>query len=193
MPVIETGVGNCHVYVDAAADLDKAVAIVAQLQDAAAQRLQRRRDAAGPRATSRTRSCPRALAALRRAGRRPCTATSRWRRTPPQPGSTVAAGAPTRTGQTEYLSLDLAAAVVDSPRRGASRTSGTWSSAGTPRRSSPTTSRPPDGSSPVSTRRRCMVNASTRFTDGGRVRVRRRDRHLHPEAARPRPDGRCRS
>ena len=28
MPVIETGVGNCHVYVDAAADLDKAVAIV---------------------------------------------------------------------------------------------------------------------------------------------------------------------
>jgi glutamate-5-semialdehyde dehydrogenase len=28
VPVIETGVGNCHVYVDAAADLDKAQAIV---------------------------------------------------------------------------------------------------------------------------------------------------------------------
>src|SRR4051812_34111601 len=28
VPVIETGVGNCHVYVDAAADLDKAVGIV---------------------------------------------------------------------------------------------------------------------------------------------------------------------
>ncbi len=28
MPVIETGVGNVHVYVDAAADLDKALAIV---------------------------------------------------------------------------------------------------------------------------------------------------------------------
>ena len=27
MPVIETGVGNCHVYVDRAADLDKALAI----------------------------------------------------------------------------------------------------------------------------------------------------------------------
>jgi glutamate-5-semialdehyde dehydrogenase len=27
VPVVETGVGNCHVYVDAAADLDKAVAI----------------------------------------------------------------------------------------------------------------------------------------------------------------------
>src|SRR3546814_10483801 len=28
VPVIETGVGNCHVYVDAGADLDKAAAIV---------------------------------------------------------------------------------------------------------------------------------------------------------------------
>ena len=28
VPVIETGIGNCHVYVDAAADLDKALAIV---------------------------------------------------------------------------------------------------------------------------------------------------------------------
>ncbi len=28
VPVIETGVGNCHVYVDAAADLDKALSIV---------------------------------------------------------------------------------------------------------------------------------------------------------------------
>jgi glutamate-5-semialdehyde dehydrogenase len=28
VPVIETGVGNCHVYVDAAADLDRALAIV---------------------------------------------------------------------------------------------------------------------------------------------------------------------
>src|SRR5204862_761642 len=28
VPVIETGIGNCHVYVDAAADLDQALAIV---------------------------------------------------------------------------------------------------------------------------------------------------------------------
>ena len=28
VPVIETGVGNCHVYVDADADIDKAVALV---------------------------------------------------------------------------------------------------------------------------------------------------------------------
>ncbi len=34
-----------------------------------------------------------------------------------------------------------------------------------------------------------IVNASSRFTDGARVRVRRGDRHLHPEAARARPDG----
>ena len=34
-----------------------------------------------------------------------------------------------------------------------------------------------------------IVNASTRFTDGERVRLRRRDRDLHPEAPRARPDG----
>ena len=49
VPVIETGVGNCHVYVDAAADLDMALAIVRQRQDPAHQRLQRRRVAAGAR------------------------------------------------------------------------------------------------------------------------------------------------
>ena len=37
-----------------------------------------------------------------------------------------------------------------------------------------------------------LVNASTRFTDGARVRLRRRDRHQHPEAARPRADGAAR-
>ena len=34
-----------------------------------------------------------------------------------------------------------------------------------------------------------MVNASTRFTDGARVRIRRRGRDLDPEAARARSDG----
>ncbi len=38
-----------------------------------------------------------------------------------------------------------------------------------------------------------MVNASTRFTDGEQFGFRRRDRHLHPEAARPRPDGPART
>ena len=66
MPVIETGVGNCHVYVDAAADLDMAVAIVVNAKTQrpsvcnAAETLlvhARRR---------RRRSCPGSLAALQR-------------------------------------------------------------------------------------------------------------------------------
>ena len=48
VPVIETGVGNCHVYVDAAADLDKALAITVNSKDPPDQRLQRRRVPARP-------------------------------------------------------------------------------------------------------------------------------------------------
>ncbi len=49
VPVIETGVGNCHVYVDAAADLEMALADRAQRQDRPHQRLQRGRVAARAR------------------------------------------------------------------------------------------------------------------------------------------------
>ena len=66
VPVIETGVGNCHVYVDADADLDKAVRDPGELQGAAAQRLQRGRDAA--RAPGRRRRVP-AARRSRRCGR----------------------------------------------------------------------------------------------------------------------------
>ena len=48
VPVIETGVGNCHVYVDAAADLDKALSDRDQRQDPSHQRVQRGRDPARP-------------------------------------------------------------------------------------------------------------------------------------------------
>ena len=68
VPVIETGVGNCTVYVDASADLDKAVAITVNSKTSPPERLQRRGDAAGargrrgrvPAAASSTRSRPRA-------------------------------------------------------------------------------------------------------------------------------------
>ncbi|MCL6595659.1 MAG: glutamate-5-semialdehyde dehydrogenase [Firmicutes bacterium] len=83
-PVIETGVGNCHVYVDGAADLDMAEAIVvdakvdnpavcnaaetilvdAALAEAALPRLGRALAAQGVR----LRACPRSLALLRSAG-----------------------------------------------------------------------------------------------------------------------------
>ena len=59
VPVIYAASGNCHVYVDASADLDDAQAIVAQRQAPAPGRLQRRRDAARPRRRRRPSSCPR--------------------------------------------------------------------------------------------------------------------------------------
>ena len=48
VPVIETGVGNCHVYVDKAADLDKALSDRDQRQDPSHQRVQRGREPARP-------------------------------------------------------------------------------------------------------------------------------------------------
>ncbi len=111
VPVIETGVGNCHVYVDATADLDMALAILLNAKTSrpsvcnAAESLLVHRDVA-------EQFLARALPALREAG---VTVHG----TP----EVVAAG--TNAGTTvvpatdedfaaEYLSLDLSAAVVDS-------------------------------------------------------------------------------
>ncbi|MFR2693286.1 MAG: hypothetical protein ACLTBV_23135 [Enterocloster bolteae] len=41
IPVIETGTGNCHIYVDASADLNMALDIIFQCQDPENRRLQR--------------------------------------------------------------------------------------------------------------------------------------------------------
>ncbi len=95
VPTIETGVGNCHVYVHESADLDMAETHPAQLQDAATERLQRRRDAADRRVHRRRRG---AEADRRAAGRRASRCTSTRRRT--------SCGA-------EFLSMDIALAVVD--------------------------------------------------------------------------------
>jgi glutamate-5-semialdehyde dehydrogenase len=107
VPVIETGVGNCHIYVDADADLDMAVSILLNAK------------------TSRPSTCntaetvlvhaavadaflPRALAALRDAG------------VTVHGDASVASVDPTvvpatdADWDTEYLSLDIAAAVVPS-------------------------------------------------------------------------------
>ena len=70
MPVIYAASGNCHVYVDADADLDAAEAIIAQRQGPAPGRLQRRRDAARARRRRAPAFLPRALRALRDGGRR---------------------------------------------------------------------------------------------------------------------------
>ena len=104
VPVIETGVGNCHVYVDAAADLDRALAIVLNSK------------------TQRTSVCnaaesllvheavaddfvPRVVRALQEAG---VTVHG-------DPGFAAEPGVVAATGDdwgTEYLSLDISARVV---------------------------------------------------------------------------------
>ena len=63
VPVIETGVGNCHVYVDARRRPRQGARDRGQRQDPAPQRLQRRRDAA--RARRRGRRVPAAGAGRR--------------------------------------------------------------------------------------------------------------------------------
>ncbi len=157
VPVIETGVGNCHVYVDEAADLDKALAIVL---NAKTQR---------PSVCNAAESLlvhtavadaflPRVVAALRDAG------------VTVHGDEAFAAhdGVVTATPEdwaTEYLSLDIAAAVV--PDLGAAiahihRYSSGHSEAIV--------------TDSVEAARRfaaevdaaaVLVNASTRFTDGG--------------------------
>ena len=105
VPVIETGVGNCHLYVDATADLDVALAILLNAKTQrpsvcnAVETLLVHADVADA-------FVPSALAALSRAG-----VTVHGDERVVGYGSVVAATEGDFAG--EYLSLDLAAAVVD--------------------------------------------------------------------------------
>ncbi|HEX6075881.1 MAG TPA: glutamate-5-semialdehyde dehydrogenase [Micromonosporaceae bacterium] len=109
VPVIETGVGNCHVYIDAGADLDKALAIVLNAKTQrpsvcnAAETLLVHREAAPG-------FLPRVLPALAEAGVRihgdPAVA-----RYAAEAGVLVTAATEDDWG-TEYLSLDLAVSEV---------------------------------------------------------------------------------
>ena len=107
VPVIETGTGNCHLYVDAAADLDQAVAILlnAKVQRPsvcnAAETLLVHRDVAEA-------FLPRALEALRGAG-----VTVHGDDATRAFSDEVVAASATEYDE-EYLSLDLAAKVVGS-------------------------------------------------------------------------------
>lgn len=163
VPVIETGTGNCHVYVDAEADLDMAVEILINSKASrvsvcnAAETLLVHRDIAG-------RFLPRALAALAEAGvtvhgdERVVEAAAAA-----DTGATVVP-ATTEDWETEYLSYDIAAAVVDD-LDAAVRHIRLWTSGHT--EAIVTTSQ-------AAARRftqlvdstTVAVNASTRFTDG---------------------------
>ncbi|MFE0702700.1 glutamate-5-semialdehyde dehydrogenase [Streptomyces sp. NPDC058872] len=162
VPVIETGTGNCHVYVDAQTDLDMAVDILINSKAQrvsvcnAAETLLVHQDVAEA-------FVPKALAALAEAG---VTVHADERILALAEGSkaTVVPATP-EDWETEYLSYDLAAAVVDSLDKAVEHIR-MWSSGHT--EAIVTTSQ-------AAARRftqlvdstTVAVNASTRFTDGG--------------------------
>jgi len=162
VPVIETGTGNCHVYVDAEADLDMAVDILinskAQRPSVcnAAETLLVHQDIAAD-------FLPRALDALADAGVT-VHADERVLGYAARSKATVVP-ATAEDWETEYLSYDIAAAVVDSLDSAVGHIR-LWSSGHT--EAIVTTSQ-------AAARRftqlvdstTVAVNASTRFTDGG--------------------------
>jgi glutamate-5-semialdehyde dehydrogenase len=162
VPVIETGVGNCHVYVDADAEIDRALAILlnAKVQRPsvcnAAETLLVHADVA-------EKFLPAAMRALREAG---VTVHGDARMS----GYAADAGTPfaevtDEDWQAEYYSLDIAAGVVDSLDDALDHIR---------RYSSGHTEAIISDSAPAIRRfiaevdsAAVMVNASTRFTDGG--------------------------
>jgi glutamate-5-semialdehyde dehydrogenase len=157
VPVIETGVGNCHIYVDAGADLGQALAIVLNAKTQrptvcnAAETLLVHRDAAAA-------FLPSALVALRAAG-----VTLHGDATTASYDSVVLPANDDDWGR-EYLSLDLAVAVVDSLDAALEhiRRWGTGHTEAILTRSQPSVRRfTAEVDAAVVT-----VNASTRFTDG---------------------------
>ncbi|MBI0295371.1 glutamate-5-semialdehyde dehydrogenase [Streptomyces sp. PRKS01-29] len=162
VPVIETGTGNCHVYVDADADLDMAVEILVNSKAQrpsvcnAAETLLVHQDIA-------PRFLPRALDALAEAG---VTVHADERVMALAEGSkATVVPAVVEDWETEYLSYDIAAGVVDSLEAAVSHIR-LWSSGHTEAIVT---------SSQKAARRftqlvdstTVAVNASTRFTDGG--------------------------
>ncbi|GAA0516092.1 gamma-glutamyl phosphate reductase [Paractinoplanes deccanensis] len=158
VPVIETGVGNCHVYVDEAADLEKALAVA---MNSKTQRLSTCNTAESllVHAEIADRFLPLILPELADAG----VTVHGDARVAAYDESVVPAT--DEDWDTEYLSADLAVAVVDSlddaldhiRRHGTGHTEAIISE------------------SVTATRRfaarvdaaAVMINASTRFTDGG--------------------------
>lgn len=162
VPVIETGVGNCHVYVDAAADLDQALAITLNSKTQrvsvcnAAETLLVHADVAAT-------FLPRVLAELSEAGVTVHGDDAVLAAAPP--GSRVVA-ATDDDWAAEYLSLDMAVRVVASLEEAVEHIR-TWGSGHT----EAIVTRSLAASRRFATTcdsAAVMVNASTRFTDGER-------------------------
>ncbi|GAA2440618.1 glutamate-5-semialdehyde dehydrogenase [Streptomyces macrosporus] len=162
VPVIETGTGNCHVYVDERADLDMAVDI---LVNSKAQR---------PSVCNAAETVlvhegiaaaflPRALAALEKAGVT-VHGDEAWVEAGEAEGVKVVP-AVEEDWETEYLSYDIAAAVVPSLDAAVEHIR-RWTSGHTEAIVTADTAAARRFVSLVDSTA-VMVNASTRFTDGG--------------------------
>ena len=157
VPVIETGVGNCHVYVDADADLDMALRIVLNAKTSRPSVCNAAETVLVHRAVAPDFlpcCCPRSA----RPGSR-CTATRRCRRSIP---SVIAAK--DVDWAEEYLSLDIAVAIVSTLDEALEHIR-TWGSGHTEAivtRSLEASRAFVAGCDSAAV----MVNASTRFTDG---------------------------
>ncbi len=162
VPVIETGVGNCHVYIDAAADMDKAVAI---LVNSKTQRTSVCNTAESflVHAAVADEFLPAALAALAEKG---VTIHGDERVAPYARDAGIDFVPATETDwAAEYLSLDFAAAIVDSLDE-ATEHIRRWSSGHTEAIVTEDLTASRRFVAGVDSAA-VMINASTRFTDGG--------------------------
>ena len=162
VPVIETGVGNCHVYIDKDADVDKAVAILLNSKAQrvsvcnAAETVLVHRDIADA-------FLPRALDALKAAG---VTIHGDDRFALHASGTGVGFAPVTdQDWAEEYYSLDIAAGIVDSIDDALEHIR-RWSSGHTEAIVTDSQSAAQHFIAGVDSAA-VMVNASTRFTDGG--------------------------
>ncbi|GIE33547.1 gamma-glutamyl phosphate reductase [Actinoplanes italicus] len=158
VPVIETGVGNCHVYVDAAADLEKALAVTVNSKT---QRFSTCNTAESllVHAEIADTFLPLVLPELQERG-----VTVHGDARVASYGDAVVAATDEDWG-TEYLSPDIAVAVVDSLEDALDhiRQWGTGHTEAIVSESTTATRRFVAGVDAAAV----MVNASTRFTDGG--------------------------
>ena len=124
VPVIIDGDGNCHVYVDAAADLDEALDDRRQREDATDERVQRgrvARRARGGRRRVRAARRRRAARARRRARRRRREPQALARTSAPRPTTTSAASSST-SKMSVAIAPDLDAAIAHVNRYGTGHT-----------------------------------------------------------------------
>ncbi len=164
VPVIETGVGNCHVYVDAAADLDEALAICL---DAKVSRpsVCNAAETLLVHAAVAEEFVPRLVTALAEAGVRVHGDPRTRALTPPRAAGALAADATDLDWATEYHALEVAVGVVDTLDAALEhirRYSSQHTEAVVTRDIAVA-----DAFVAGTDSAAVMVNASTRFTDGG--------------------------